>query len=365
MFSTDLDLWHSELPLQRAEIPAGLAHCFYCLFQFETFQWNFQRYIAKVTFQIKMHQAGQESSRVFSGERERKCPHREWRKHKAGSALSFMEVLLWTSVGGGFGPLFKHLLRDSGSGKLSLSVVLPWVCWEQKCPGAQPHIVWLLCSWGPQGKLPAQFTHCKHLENVIDELAEVWDVGRIISSLVADCWDATVSPVVIPLGWVGLMAVVFHHRVLLHPQKYLVVKLLNYWMSFCSVTYQTLNALLWTWELKSISASPAPPRAVTLTVACVVHSGAKQGLNSAPVTSSGSWGCIPPSSGCSVESLSSPKSLSLHPLPAGTAGTAVLFLCVSSTFQLSADKMLPLLLMSLNFSLWVDVWPVWPPLRCR
>lgn len=175
MFSTDLDLWHSELPLQRAEIPAGLAHCFYCLFQFETFQWNFQRYIAKVTFQIKMHQAGQESSRVFSGERERKCPHGEWRKHKAGSALSFMEVLLWTSVGGGFGPLFKHLLRDSGSGKLSLSVVLPWVCWEQKCPGAQPHIVWLLCSWGPQGKPPAQLTHCKHLENVIDELAEVWD----------------------------------------------------------------------------------------------------------------------------------------------------------------------------------------------
>lgn len=175
MFSTDLDLWHSELPLQRAEIPAGLAHCFYCLFQFETFQWNFQRYIAKVTFQIKMHQLGQESSRVFSGERGRKCPHGEWRKHKAGSALSFMEVLLWTSVGGGFGPLFKHLLRDSGSGKLSLSVVLPWVCWEQKCPGAQPHIVWLLCSWGPQGKLPAQLTHCKHLENVIDELAEVWD----------------------------------------------------------------------------------------------------------------------------------------------------------------------------------------------
>lgn len=81
-----------------------------------------------MTFQIKMHQLGQESSRVFSGERERKCPHREWRKDKAGSALSFMEVLLWTSVGGGFGPLFKHLLRDSGSGKLSLSVVLPWVC---------------------------------------------------------------------------------------------------------------------------------------------------------------------------------------------------------------------------------------------
>lgn len=34
-------------------------------------------------------------------------------------------------------------------------------------------------------------------------------VGRIISSLVADCWDATVSPVVIPLGCVALMAVVF------------------------------------------------------------------------------------------------------------------------------------------------------------
>lgn len=65
---------------------------------------------------------------MFSGERERKCPHGEWRKHKAGSALSFMEDLLRTSVGGGFGPLFKHLLKDSGSGKLSLLVVLPWVC---------------------------------------------------------------------------------------------------------------------------------------------------------------------------------------------------------------------------------------------
>lgn len=42
----------------------------------------------------------------------------------------------------------------------------------------------------------------------------------------------------------------------------------------------------------------------------------------------------PPSSACSVESLSSPKSLSLYPLP---AGAAVLLLCVSSTSPLPAD----------------------------
>lgn len=137
VFHWDLDLWHSELPSQRSEIPAGLAHCFYCLFRFETFQWNFQRYIAKVTFQIKMHQLGQESSRVFWGDRERKYPHGEWREPKAGSALSFVEVFLWSFMDGGFGPLFKNLLSDSDREKLSLSGILPWVCWEPKCPAEQ------------------------------------------------------------------------------------------------------------------------------------------------------------------------------------------------------------------------------------
>lgn len=65
---------------------------------------------------------------MFSGERERKYPHGEWRKHKAGSALSFVEVLLWSFMGGRFGPLFKNLMRDSDHGKLSLSGIVPWVC---------------------------------------------------------------------------------------------------------------------------------------------------------------------------------------------------------------------------------------------
>lgn len=46
---------------------------------------------------------------------------------KVGSDLFLMEVLLWTFVSGGFGPLFKHLLRDSESGNLRLSVIHPWV----------------------------------------------------------------------------------------------------------------------------------------------------------------------------------------------------------------------------------------------
>lgn len=221
-----------------------------------------------------------------------------------------MEVLLWTSVGGGFGPLFKHLLRDSGSGKLSLSVVLPWVCWEQKCPGAQPHIVWLLCSWGPQGKLPAQLTHCKHLENAIDELAEVWDGwdnnlfigGRLLGCYGQPCcnsfglsnFDGCCVPVT------GCCYTLRN------------TSLWNYWVTEWAFVLSPTRLWMLCCELGSWNPSvhPQPLRAVTLTVACVVHSGAKQGLNSAPVTSSGSWGCLPPSSGCSVESLSSPKSLS-------------------------------------------------------
>lgn len=287
-----------------------------------------------------------------------------WRVEKAQSRVcSFLHgVLLWTSVGGGFGPLFKHLLRDSGSGKLSLSVVLPWVCWEQKCPGAQPHIVWLLCSWGPQGKLPAQLTHCKHLENAIDELAEVWDGwennvfvgGRLLGCYSQPCcnsfglsnFDGCCVPVT-GCCYTLRNTSLWNYSV---TEWAFVLSPTRLWMLCCELG-----------ELKSISASPAPP-------SCYSDSGV-----------CGSFRCKAGAELCSCDKfrelrVPSPilrllswilvfsKVSFLHPLP---AGAAVLFLCVSSTFQLSADKMLPLLLMSLNFSLWVDVWPVWPPLRCR
>lgn len=73
-----------------------------------------------------MHQLGQESSRVFSGEMERKYPHGEWGKHKAGSALRGSFVVEF--YGWKVWPLVKNLLRDSDYGKLSLSGIFPWVC---------------------------------------------------------------------------------------------------------------------------------------------------------------------------------------------------------------------------------------------
>lgn len=138
----------------------------------------------------------------------------------------------------------------------------------------------------------------------------------------------------------------------------------NYWISSCSVTTQTSNALLLTRELKYTDPLRTP-QCITLTVARVVIAFRCRHTKHMPNFTSCSsdkfremrvYSLYPqvillyPFSAAS--SFSSPKSPSLQPLP---SGTAFLFLCIPTTFQFSADKILPLLLMSLNFFL--SHWP--------
>lgn len=110
--------------------------------------WDFPVKFSKVTFQIKMHQLGQESSRVFSGEMERKYPHGEWGKHKAGSALSFVEVLLWSFMGGKFGPLLRIFWEILTMGSWACQEFSPG-CVENK--SAQQHNCTLCVCSVPEG----------------------------------------------------------------------------------------------------------------------------------------------------------------------------------------------------------------------
>lgn len=143
----------------------------------------------------------------------------------------------------------------------------------------------------------------------------------------------------------------------------------NYWISSCFVTYHTTNALLLTHELKYIGPSQMPPECITLIVSsvgitfrCQTHKAHAEFCILCLWQVKRDAGTFPPSPGYSAVSFQCFSVLLI---------SKYLFLCISCHLeqpfcssashqlsiylQFSADKMLPLLLMSLNFFL--SHWP--------